>query len=128
MSDILQLVNLILLCIINIFFAIIGMVLNGLVVLSFFTSSALRSKICYFTVWIMSCVDLVVVTVGHPLIVAAAIVCWHSGTSSASVIDFIAGRFLFLFAGLSENIIVVMSLDRYLAVFYPFYYERTVTK
>ena len=128
MDDRKSIVNLILLCIINGFFAIIRIILHCIVMLSFLMSSALLCKTFYFPVHIMSCVDLLNVIVGHPLLVASTVVCWISGDSSGSVFHFVVDCLVFLFGGFSTMTIIVMSLERYLAVLHPFYYRRTMTK
>ena len=59
-------IQLIFLCVVDIFFTCCGIFLNSLVILSFIKSSQLSKKLCYFVIMILSCVDLLAVTTNHP--------------------------------------------------------------
>ena len=61
------------LCIINIIFMVAGIFLNSVVIISLWRSSQLRKKLCYFMILVLSCFDLAVVTITHPLLIASTI-------------------------------------------------------
>jgi uncharacterized membrane protein YoaK (UPF0700 family) len=62
-----------LLCIINIMFMVTGIFLNSVVIISLWRSSQLRKKLCYFMILVLSCFDLAVVTITHPLLIVSTI-------------------------------------------------------
>lgn len=113
-------------CIVNLIFALGGTFLNSLVLLVFFSSSLLRSKVSYFLIMVLSCIDLVVVVIAHPLAVLYLIrgltrnhvciytkLCYHSGV---------------LLGTLSGYTLLAMNVERYVSIAHPYYYKRTVTK
>ena len=61
-------VNLIFIFVINILFFFSGICLNSLVIVSFWRSAQLRKKLCYFTIMVLSCCDLLVVLTNHPFL------------------------------------------------------------
>ena len=64
--DIIYLVNLIFIFAVNVLFFFAGICLNSLVILSFVRSAQLRKKLCYFTIMLLSCCDLLVALTNHP--------------------------------------------------------------
>ena len=62
------LLNTVLLCVVNTTFMLTGISLNSIVILSFWRSSQLRNKLCYFIILVLACFDLAVVIITHPLI------------------------------------------------------------
>ena len=67
-------VNLMFIFAVNILFMFPGICLNCLVILSFWRSRQLAKKLCYFTVMILSCCDVIVVLTSHPLTALACYV------------------------------------------------------
>ena len=65
--------NVVLLCIINIIFMVAGIFLNSVVIISLWRSRQLRKKLCYFMILVLSCFDLAVVTIIHPLLITSTI-------------------------------------------------------
>jgi hypothetical protein len=61
------------LCIINVIFMVVGIFLNSVVIISLWRSSQLRKKPCYFMILVLSCFDLAVVTISHPLLIVSTI-------------------------------------------------------
>ena len=59
-------VNLIVIFVVNILFFFSGILLNSLVIVSFWRSVQLRKKLCYFTIMLLSCCNLLVVLTTHP--------------------------------------------------------------
>ena len=53
----------------NICFMIAGIFLNSVVIFSFLKSFKLRHNVCYFMILVLSCFDLAVVIINHPLLI-----------------------------------------------------------
>ena len=120
-------IQLILLCVVNIFFTCCGIFLNSLVILSFIKSSQLRKKASYFMIMILSCVDLFAVATNHPTVVIFS-VSWLNekyGLSTTLSYSLNIGNILI---GFSLLTLFVMSIDRYLAIAYPLFHRVSVTK
>ena len=117
--------NAVFLCVVNIIFTFAGIILNSVVIMSLWNSQ-LRRKLCYFMILILACFDLAVVVVFHPLIIMEIISCWMSGDDKEAnehwVQYFICILFTFSFTAL-----LTMTLERYLALVYPFFHEKFVT-
>ena len=115
--------NAILLCVVNAFFTIVGIFLNCIVIMSLLNSQ-LRRKLCYFMILVLACFDLAVVVVFHPLLILKTISCWvfTKYDDSFSIAHL---QHLFLF---SLTALLTMTLERYLALVYPFFHEKFVTK
>ncbi len=114
--------------VLNILFFVSGTCLNSLVILSFWRSSQLRKKLCYFTIMVLSCCDLLAVLTSNPL-VAVITMLWFTGKldvyPSWAVIPLKLGTF---FLAISLLALFVMSFDRYLATYYPIFHRTSVTK
>ena len=50
-----------------------GIFLNSVVIISLWRSSQLRKQLCYFMILVLSCFDLAVVTITHPLLIVSTI-------------------------------------------------------
>ena len=121
-------VNLTFIFVINILFFFSGICLNSLVIVSFWRSAQLRKKLCYFTIMVLSCCDLLVVLTNHPFL-ALVTMLWL--TEKINVFPgrlFILSRLLNIFLGFSLLALLVMNIDRYLATHYPIFHRTTVTK
>ncbi|XP_028417502.1 adrenocorticotropic hormone receptor-like [Dendronephthya gigantea] len=112
--------NMLALCIVNGCFAVAGIILNSLVILSFWKSTQLRKKLCYFLIFVLACSDLVVVTIIHPLLFFSTIFWYTRG----SIIPFIFDPFF----GFSMFTLLTMNLERYWAVRHPYFHQRSITK
>ena len=51
------LINAIILCVLNGFFMVTGIILNSVVIISLWRSSQHRKKLCYFTIFVLSCFE-----------------------------------------------------------------------
>ena len=120
-------IQLILLCVVNVFFTFCGIFLNSLVILSFIKSSQLRKKLCHFMIMILSCVDLLAVTTNHPMVVIFSIAWLNEKYDSLSMLTH-ALRIGNIFLTFSLLTLFVMSIDRYLAMAYPLFHRVSVTK
>ena len=116
-------VNAVLLCVINVVFTFVGTFLNSVVIMSI-CNSQLRRKLCYFMILVLACFDLAVVIVFHPMIILETISRWLYMTSYCSI-KVLYLEHLFAF---SLTALLTMTLERYLAVVYPFIHENSVTK
>ena len=120
--------QLIFLCVVNVIFICAGIVLNTLVIVSFWKSSAyLRSKVCHFMIMVLSCFDFLVVITSHPLVIIRLIFRLNEKH------DLLAGTEIYqqharMFIGFSIIALVVLSIERYLGVFYPFFHRTSVTR
>ena len=120
-------IQLIFLCIVNIVFTFAGIILNTLVIASFFKSSQLRKKLCYFMILVLSCFDLVVVITNHPFLVVYLVV-WLTENYALS---YKLGGYLYLagtFVGFSFYSLLVMNIERYLGTHYPIFHWTSVTR
>ena len=122
------LLNGIVFCLVNVIFLFVGSFLNVVVALSIWKSSQLRKKLCYFMIFSLSCCDLLVVLVLHPLAIFQYISWFMKGFGKYSqqfhmflyVTNILCGGSLF---GL-----VTMTLERYLGLAYPIFHKTSVTK
>lgn len=121
-------INMIFLLVVNVLFFLTGICLNSLVVLSFWRYAHLRKKKCHFMILILSCCDLLAILTNHPLMAVMAML-WLTGKLNEfpNWVD-ISMKQTNLFLGFSLLVLVVMSLDRYLAVFYPIFHRTSVSK
>ena len=121
-------VNLIFIFVVNIMFLCSGICLNTLVIVSFWRSVQLRKKLCYFTIIILSCCDLLVVLTNHPF-TSLTVMLWL--TEKISVYPEwieISNQISNIFICSSLLALFVMSFDQYLATHYPFLHRTSVTK
>ena len=121
-------VNLIFIIVVNILFFFSGICLNSLVIVSFWRSVQLRKKLCYFTIMILSCCDLLVVLTAHPLMVFATMLWLAEKITVYPSWLVISGGLAHIFTGFSLFALLVMSVDRYLATHYPLFHRTSVTK
>ena len=121
-------VNAVLLCFVNFSFMFAGIFLNFVVIISLWRSSQLRKKLCYFTILVLSCVDLIVVSIMHPALISWTIF-WYMKTSPEEedklTWAFIIGMVL---AGFSMFALLTLSVERFLALKYPFFHQTAVTR
>ena len=121
-------VNLIFIFFVNILFFFSGICLNPLVIVSFRRSVQLRKKLCYFTIMILSCCDLLVALTNHPVTALVALL-WLT-----EKIIIIPGWLVITLFLTNPSVIFsllalfVMNVDRYLATYYPIFHRTSVTK
>ena len=108
----------------NVLFLFSGICLNSLVILSFWRSVQLRKKLCYFTIMVLSCCDLLAVLTSNPLTALSAILVL------TGKLEFYrsSGGIPNIFLGVSLASLLVMNFDRYLAISYPIFHRTSVTK
>ena len=122
-------VNLIFIIVVNILFFFPGIFLNSLVIVSFWRSVQLRKKLCYFTIMILSCCDLLVALTIHPLMALRAVLWLNEKSSVYSHLHLVVFHEQYItFVGFSLLALLVMSVDRHLATHYPIFHRTSVTK
>ncbi len=120
-----NLLNALFLCAVNTLFMIAGIFLNSVVIISLWRSQ-IGKKPCYFMIRILSCFDLVVVTVTHPLLLLSTITMYLGDVSELR--ETIRLHICILLQGFSMISLFVLNMERFLAITYPFFYKRVVTK
>ena len=120
-------INLILLCVVNIIFAFSGVVLNTLVIVSFWKSSQLRKKLCHFMIMVLSCFDLISVVTNHSTTLFY-LISWLREDYDLLVNSTLYVDFITIFYAYSFFALLVMSLERYLAAYYPIFHRTSVTR
>ncbi len=121
----LNLLNALFLCAVNALFMIAGIFLNSVVIISLWRSQ-IGKKPCYFMIRILSCFDLVVVTVTHPLLLLLTITMYLGDVSELR--EKISLHIYTLLQCFSMISLFVLNMERFLAITYPFFYKRVVTK
>ena len=120
-------VHAIFLCIVNIIFTFSGIVLNTLVIVSFWRSSQLRKKLCYFMTMVLSFFDLLSVITNHPGLLVFLIFWLREDYESLPKMT-IYLHFATVFFSCSFNTLLVMSIERYLGTHHPIYHRTSVTR
>ena len=121
-------INLIFIFVINILFLFLGICLNSLVIVSFWRSVQFRKKLCYFTIMVLSCCDLLVVLTNHPMTALRAMLWLTERMKKYPTWLVISQQLLSMMIGVSLHALFVMNVDRYLATNYPLYHRTSVTK
>ena len=120
------LINMVLLCILNIFFMIGGIILNSVVINCLRKSSQLRKKLCYFMILLLSCFDLAVVTIVHPVQILSTIFLFLGDYNHR--FEEMRASLCLLLNGFSMFALSALSLERFLALTYPIFHRALVTK
>jgi hypothetical protein len=121
-----MLINLICLCVVNGLFTVAGIFLNSGVIISLWKSPQLRRGNCHFMIFVLSCFDLLVIIVAHPTIILLSNPSFEETT--VSQIGMILKEIYINLQLLEFCVLLTMSLDRYLAVAHPFFYQARITK
>lgn len=120
-------INVVFLCILNILFTFTGIFLNSVVIISFWMSSQLRKKTCYFMVFVLACYDLAVSSVNHPLLTVEAFMWYRREPSIFLSWQFVAWIRLVLYSN-SCITLLGMNVERYIALMFPFFHQKSVTR
>ena len=120
-------INIFFLCTVNITFMISGIFLNSVVIISLRRSSQLRKKTCYFMILVLSCFDLAVVAITHPVTITATIF-MSFGDYNIELLENIVAYIYMVFGGFSISALLTLNMERFLALTYPFFHGRVVTK
>ena len=104
-------VNLIFISVFNILFFFAGICLNSLVIVSFWRSVQLRKKLCYFTIMVLSCCDLLVVLTNQPFTVLVTMLWLTEKINAYPGWLMLSYQTLYIFIGISLNALLVMNVD-----------------
>ena len=116
----------VLLLLINIIFMVLGMFLNFVVILSLWRASTLTKKMCYFTILVLSCFDMAVVTITHPLLIASTI--YFSYEKIPRTFENIRIGTSYILSACSMFSLFTLNGERFLALTCPFFHQAYVTK
>ena len=115
-----------LLCAVNILCMITGVLLNSVVIASLWKSSKHRKKLCNFMVLVLSCFDLAVVTVTHPLLILSTI--YFNFGDYNELREQIRIYICVLLDGFSMWCLLMLTIERFLGIMYPIFHRTSVTK
>lgn len=107
-------INVIFLCILNASSMLAGIYFNSLVIMSLWRSSQLRKELCYFMILVLSCFDLAVVGINHPVIILSTIL-W-SMQSYHEEIEATRTNTCILLGGFSMFALLTLNIERFLAL------------
>ena len=113
-------------CLVNVTFMVVGIILNAVVIISLWRSSQLRKKLCYFMIFFLSCFDMAVVAIMHPILILSTILwsmeIYHEEIKYTRIYtNIISG-------GFSMFALLTLTIERFLALTYPFFHQSAVTK
>ena len=120
------LIHAILLCFLNTSFMVVGIILNSAVIISLWRSPQLRKKMCYFTIFVLSCFDLGVVAIVQPLVMLSTIL-WSMQMYSAHI-ETTRTYMDLLLVGSSMFALLTLNIERFLALTRPFFHQTAVSK
>ena len=120
-------IHLIFLCVVNIIFTLSGIISNTLVIVSVWKSSQLRKKSCHFMIMVLSCFDLLTVVTNNPALLIILI------SSLMEDYDLLPTLMSYLhisgvFLSFPFFTLLVMTIERYLGVYYPIFHHTSVTR
>lgn len=120
-------IHTLLLCFLNVCLMVAGVFLNSVVIISIWRSSQLRKKRCYFMILVLSCFDLPVVAVTHPVLTSSTI---FLALGQYDTVGGVACKLYICVTlqGFSMLALFVLNLERFLALSYPFLHQAYVTK
>ena len=119
-------VNALFLCLVNVAFMVAGIILNAVVIISLWRSSQIRKKLCYFMILVLSCVDMAVVAIIHPVLILSTIP-WSMEIYHVEIYHTRIYTNTIL-GGFSMFALLTLTIERFLALTYPFFHQTAVTK
>ena len=125
--DISAIINTLVLCVVIFAFIIVGVFLNSVVIHSLCRSSQLRKKLGYFMILVLSCFDLAVVVIIYPIEIISTIF-WSFGRSNKELVLFAGPLISINLGGFSMFALLMLNVERLLALSYPYFHQRAVTK
>ena len=102
--------------------------LNAISIITIIKSSQLKSKFCYFITLMQFVTDLTVGIFGIPLFLIFLIPVTGIGKISHCLVAILAHRSSVLPIGLSILTLSTLTMERYIAILYPYSYSTQVTK
>ena len=119
-------INTIILCVLNVSFMVAGIFLNCLVVISLWRSIQLRKKLCYFMILVLSCFDLITVTVNHPVLIISTLL-WSVDMYDTEI-DITRLYTSIVFGSFSVLVLLTLTIERFLSIMFPIFHRNSVTK
>ena len=116
----------VIICVLNAFFMVTGIILNSVVIITLWRSSQLRKKLCYFMILVLSCFDLPEVIIGHPLLILSTIL-WSVQINHREITRIRKYTFILL-SGFSMLALLTLNIERFLALTRPYFHQTAVTK
>ena len=114
------------LCVFNVAFMIAGIFLNSVVIISLRRSSQLRKKLCYFMIFVLSCFDLGVVAIIHPIHISSTIPVLLGTYNDMQ--EHVRWNISSALTAFSMFALFVLNIERVVALIYPFVHHTSVTK
>ena len=105
---------------------IAGIFLNSVVIISLCRSRQLRKKLCHFMVLVLSCFDLAVVSITHPLVITSTIYLPVQGVQR--IREDRRAFICFVLCGFSLCALFTLNIERFLALTRPFLHQAFVTR
>ena len=103
-----------------------GIFLNSVVIISLWRSSQLRKKLCHFMILVLSCFDLAVLIITHPLLIVSTI--YFSQGEINEVREDTRKSISFVVCGSAMFALITLNVERFLALTCPFSHQASVTK
>ena len=119
--------QLIFLCLLNIIFFLSGVILNSLVLLTFWQSTQLRKKVCHCLIIVLSFCDLITVLLGIPAFFLRLTLLLTEKYNLLLTIEIYRRLGNFVVA-MSMPVLFLMSIERYLGVYYPIFHRTSITR
>ena len=101
-------------------------ILNGISIITIRKSSQLRNKVCYFVILLQTIVDLGFGVLSIPIFIYHLLSPFLS-TAKCTLLPWVLGT-TYLPCAISIITQSAMTLERYIGVLHPYYYETQVTK
>ena len=120
-------INLVFLAMVNGVFFFVGIFLNSVVIVALLRSRQHLKSLCSFMILVVTCFDLATVTICHPLIITSSYI-WSTGDHDAMNIYHRIKKYSNILYHFSFMALLVMNIDRYLAIRYPLFHKLQVTK
>jgi hypothetical protein len=112
---------------VNFMLAFSTIFLNGISIVTIRGSSQLKNKVCHFVILLQSVLDLAVGVFGIPLFISYLLFPFEDASNSCTFI-ILARRITRVTCALSMVTLSGMTVERYVGVLHPYYYEARFTK
>ena len=120
-------IHLIFLCVLNITFFFSGVILNSLVIITFWKATQLRKKLCHFMIMVLSCFDLITILTGTQRFFFH-LSFWLPENHNLSPKIEVYQHFVSLPPAISMLVLLLMCIERYLGAYYPVFHRTSVTR
>ena len=113
-------------CVTNALFAITGMLLNTMVVYTFWKSKKLTTKVAYFLIMVLSFTDLCAAFIVHALYILNSV---GEITGAANCLyKMLYQNAQLLLSGQSAMTLFTLNIERYLSIVHPVFHRNRITK